>query len=643
MKLHHLRIANFRSFGPEVTEISFRNLTFVIGPNGAGKTAILQALSRLFDFSHTARRIHRSDFHIPVDETPDQAPKERKLFIEAEFEFQELAVADEVHPTIPQNFAHMRLEQPDGPAKVRFRLDAIMDQAGDIEENLNYVLKTDEAGNPVSTAVVPRGDRNSIHIHYLPARRDPSDHISYTAGSLIGRLLRAADWAAEKEEIKGFTKEIGKCLGANDSVILLSKMMDAAWKELHRGTFFTDPEVSFVESEIETVLRYLFVSFGPGHGEQRIDFSRLSDGQKSMLYLALVIAVHGIGTAVLKGEDKSFDIDKLKPPIFTLVAMEEPENSLSPHYLGRVTAALDSFSGGDSSQALIATHSPSMLRRVGPEAIRYIRLDENRRSMISTIVMPAEDADGHKFVREAVLAFPELYFSRLVVLGEGDSEEIVLPRVLKSKGLGTDESAISVVPLGGRHVNHFWRLLRGLGIPHVTLLDLDLARHQGGWGRIHYAAKQLLLYAPECGIEQKTIDELPSWNVDPQSVLGLMVTWITRLEEHGVFYSAPLDLDFAMIENFPGAYGVKAADQVSPTNPQIKAVLGESFERAEQYVAAQQNLFIPYHKIFKLASKPAAHLEALANLADQQLLAGLPPSLNRLADAVNAKIATIPE
>src|SRR5439155_152650 len=86
--------------------------------------------------------------------------------------------------------------------------------------------------------------------------------------------------------------------------------LNEAWKELHLGTFFASPEVSFVESEIETVLRHLSVSFAPGHGEDRVDFSRLSDGQKSILYLALVLSVHRIGTAVLKGEDESFDVDK---------------------------------------------------------------------------------------------------------------------------------------------------------------------------------------------------------------------------------------------------------------------------------------------------------------------------------------------
>jgi len=51
---------------------------------------------------------------------------------------------------------------------------------------------------------------------------------------------------------------------------------------------------------------------------------------------------------------------------------------------------------------------------------------------------------------------------------------------------------VSFVPLGGRHVNHFWRLLNGLGIPYITLLDLDFGRPGGGWGRIKYALEQLL-------------------------------------------------------------------------------------------------------------------------------------------------------
>ena len=63
-----------------------------------------------------------------------------------------------------------------------------------------------------------------------------------------------------------------------------------------------------------------------------------------------------------------------------------------------------------------------------------------------------------------------------LVLGEGDSELVVLPRILAAAGIAEDDASVSVVPLGGRHVNHFWRLLNELQIPHATLLDLDAGR-----------------------------------------------------------------------------------------------------------------------------------------------------------------------
>ncbi len=122
-----------------------------------------------------------------------------------------------------------------------------------------------------------------------------------------------------------------------------------------------------------------------------------------------------------------------------------------------------------------------------------------------------------------------------------------------------------------------------------------------------------------------------------------MTEWISFLEGQAVFFSAPLDLDISMIEQFPAAYGIADADLVAPTNAQLKAVLGDRFERAEQYTAGQQKLFVAYHKIFKLGSKPAAHLNALASLTDAQVVAAMPHALNRLAEFVANKLGKIPE
>jgi putative ATP-dependent endonuclease of OLD family len=328
VKLQTLRLSGFQSFGEDATDISFEKVTYLIGPNGSGKTAALQALCRLFAVDASLRRILRSDFHVPFDEA--DSPNERRLWIEADFIFPELKNDDD-NSTVAPHFGHMRLDEADGIPRVRYRLEATMGIDGDIEENLIYVLDINEDGEPISTAQVPRAERNHIHVHYLPARRDPADHITYGANALLGRILRSVNWNDQREEVKGLADQISDALAANLSIDTINDSLKTAWKSLHKGAFFAEPRITFAATEIEALLKYMSVTFSPGHDEMLVDFARLSDGQKSMLYLSLVIASQKISRAVLAGEEESFDPDKLRPPVFTLVAIEEPENSLSPH------------------------------------------------------------------------------------------------------------------------------------------------------------------------------------------------------------------------------------------------------------------------------------------------------------------------
>ncbi|MDR6680204.1 ATP-dependent nuclease [Pseudomonas oryzihabitans] len=642
MRLTSVFVSNFQSFGPVAEKISFEDVTYLLGPNGAGKTAALQALCRMFSFDPSLRRIRRSDFHVPAAET--EQPEQRHLWFEADFTFEE-TLGDDDNETVPPFFGQMAMHKVGESPRVRFRLEAIMYEDGEIEEQFLFVTKTDKSDKPVSTQVVPKRHRDTIHLHYLPAKRDPSDHVAYGATALLGRLLRAANWKDEHETVKELTEQITDCLVENESVRTLSDSLAEAWQRLHKGNFFASPRLTFENSEIEALLRHLTVSFSPGHGESQVDFARLSDGQKSMFYLSLVLSALAIGREVRSGKNKAFDPHKLKPPAFTILAVEEPENSLSPHYLGRIVNSLKSSVDVDA-QALIATQAPSMLRRVEPENIRYLRLKSDRCTQVTTIQLPPKRTEAYKFVREAVQAFPEVYFARLVVLGEGDSEEIVLPRILQAKGAPVDEFAVAIAPLGGRHVNHFWRLLAAIGTPYITLLDLDVGRYQGGWGRVSYVRNKLDQFAPE--------DSLPSdwlrhkWN-DPDTPIRTthwfdvgagQVSIFDELEQRSIFFSNPLDLDFAMLCAFPNAY---EAESESATKQSFTKVLGDSHFNPDQYEEEEQNMFEAYHNLFKLSSKPAAHLGALGRLTDKELLDGLPESLNRLADKVIERLEESPE
>ncbi|WP_216699459.1 hypothetical protein, partial [Actinotalea ferrariae] len=79
------------------------------------------------------------------------------------------------------------------------------------------------------------------------------------------------------------------------------------------------------------------------------------------------------------------------------------------------------------------------------------------------------------------------------------------------------------------------------------------------------------------------------------------------------------------------------------TKSPIVAVLGRHNANADRLSEDVRALFEDYHDTFNLGSKPSAHLSALAELSDTQLLAGLPEVLDRLIKFVRSALEAVPE
>lgn len=94
-----------------------------------------------------------------------------------------------------------------------------MEELGAISLQCNNGLSgdIDGSGSPLNPQTAPRSDRNHIQVHYLPARRYPTDHITFGKNALLGRLLRAVNWDNERETIKGLTDQISEGLAAKPS------------------------------------------------------------------------------------------------------------------------------------------------------------------------------------------------------------------------------------------------------------------------------------------------------------------------------------------------------------------------------------------------------------------------------------------
>jgi putative ATP-dependent endonuclease of the OLD family len=665
VKLRTLRLSGFQSFAPDPpTAIDLDELAVLVGLNGAGKTAVITALARMFGVDRRMRGLRPSDFYAPPqaanpasggergENAREREGASRSLWIEAEFHFPELRDGGGARPGVAHHFLRMTVAPGTADPIVRIRLEGELSPEGDIEEELCFITMLDANGEPQSKVRLKAAERNQIHVHYVPAARDPGSQIDYAPSTLLGRLLRAAQWdATVRGTIQRASDQIATAVAAHPAIGAIDNAVSEAWGQVHKGNFLKRPHLSFPWGEVENLLNQVTIMFAPGEAAPKVEYARLSDGQRSLLHMALVHAVLRIEQKALAeagSNDAAFPLDRLRPPVYTLLAVEEPENHLAPHYLGRICSVLSEIARTTNGQVLISSHSPSILRRVEPRHVRHLRLaTPDRRTVVQTITLPSESAEAYKYVREAVQAFPELYFARLVVLGEGDSEEIVLPKVLRTCGHDIDDGFLSVVPLGGRHVNHFWRLLSNLGIPYVTLLDLDYGRHQGGWGRIRYAAKQLLEHSPDpAGLPftEADVDALPKWNSsDNPWTSRLGSQWREMLMHCGVFFSGPLDLDFMMLSAFPDAYDVQDEEAEAVDVKLAASVLGEKGLGAEVYSSLEQELFAPYQTRFKGKSKPASHLEAMSRLDPGDLEAHLPAPLSNLASVVEVKLTALPE
>ena len=224
-----------------------------------------------------------------------------------------------------------------------------------------------------------------------------------------------------------------------------------------------------------------------------------------------------------------------------------------------------------------------------------------------------------------------------------------------------DRSFISIVPLGGRHVNHFWRLLGQLGIPHFTILDLDRERDGGGWGRIKYVIKQLISIGNSkdellnfilpsgipINVTEEQLETMHTWSMTPDSI-NVMNQWIIWLRRYGVVFSAPLDIDFMMLKAFPGIYqqategtGPRIPDRISDPfrwQQRIAAATAATLKDAGgdggTYSAEERELFIWYSYLFLGRGKPVTHLLALNELDNQTLLNNLPEPIMTLMNSV---------
>ena len=680
LKLDKVKLYNFRSFSNEQI-INFDDLTVIIGNNSSGKTAALAALNIMFSLTSNDRILKRSDFHISKD-LKSENMQNQNLYIEAVFSFDEVESEDgEKSPSIPLFYNNMLVDSPNGKPLLRVRLTGVWEKSsnieGSIESKIEYIVcPENEEITDDNRVIAKRRDLDNIRMLYVPAVRDPSKQLKNVSGTMIHSILSTVRWSEKtKENIKNTIEQLNTHFISENGVSVLNESIHNQWMNYDSDERYSNAVLRFNSTDIESSMKNSEVFFSPTVTEKEYTVDEMGDGFRSLFYISMVNSILDVETKIVEEfEDTDIEDDERTflhiPPVLTIVAIEEPENHIAPQLLGKLMLNLKSMAKKNNAQVIITSHSPAIVKRIDTENLRYFRMNKSEMStVVKTISLPDRNsfAEQYKYIKEAVRAYPEVYFAEMVVLGEGDSEEIILPRYFEAYGEELDNLGISVVPLGGRYVNHFWRLLSDLDIPYITLLDLDREREGGGWGRIKYAIEQLIETGENKNeflrlkdgsiLTDENLKKMHTWDVND---LKNMDTWISVLEHYNVYYSSPLDIDFMMLESIDDKYIASLASNEGPridvvvggkkhkikieknkldpymreywnhVNNDVKQTLKKEGGTGETYTQKQKELMLWYNYFFLNRGKPTTHMSVLSSMSNEELKNNTPEVITKI-------------
>jgi predicted ATP-dependent endonuclease of OLD family len=174
-----------------------------------------------------------------------------------------------------------------------------------------------------------------------------------------------------------------------------------------------------------------------------------------------------------------------------ILFIDTPELQLHPHIQRRLGTLLQSSQGG---QLILLTHSQYFLPISKESRIFRLIQEEGKTKVISPPVGSFTNSDYDIFDQILTIDNKEFFFSRLVLLVEGLSDQWVMQIFATAEGFDLDEHGISVVPVNGNHnFERYPKILEGYQIPWMIMADGDAETNIESVKKLYPKVKTFLL------------------------------------------------------------------------------------------------------------------------------------------------------
>ena len=452
IRLQSVRVKGFRGF--RNIEVDFENTTVLVGTNNAGKTTLLKALQLALTNSHF---ISNDDFFY-CEEHIDDTIVIDVLFVPLD---EDGNITNEFNEVWNDVFKADRIGiSAEGNEIMAFRT-IIKESNKTFRKQQFYIDQWEEFLNEDINWYENEYDKelsfyfDEIPFFYLEANRDILEDIK-SKSSYLGRILSSLEFSTDnKQKIEALISELNSTtIGSSDILTELETTL----KELDTAMDNTNNTVQL--TPFTKKVRDLNKGIRINYSEFSMDYHGM--GTRSWSSLLVLKSFLNLNHKIYEDNGK---------PYYPILAIEEPESHLHPNAQKKLYSQINEIVG----QKIISTHSNYIAANANLSEIRSLIKKGSSIRIGKLLVDNIDNEDNNKIKRQVINTRGELFFSKVVILCEGETEEQALPLLIE-KQLELDMVSIGINIIGingGGNYFPFIYFCESLGIKWFILSDSE--------------------------------------------------------------------------------------------------------------------------------------------------------------------------